>query len=74
MKKRIVALVLAVLTLVLALGFAGCKKNDKTDWDYIADKGELVIGITYFRPMNYMENGESASRPSLPRLFARSSA
>ena len=32
MKKRIVALVLAVLTLVLALGFAGCKKNDKTDW------------------------------------------
>lgn len=58
MKKRIVALVLAVLTLVLALGFAGCKKNDKTDWDYIADKGELVIGITYFRPMNYMENGE----------------
>ena len=47
MKKRIVALSLAVLTLVLALGFAGCKKNDKTDWDYIADKGELVIGITY---------------------------
>ena len=43
MKKRIVALVLAVLTLVLALGFAGCKKNDKTDWDYIAEKGELVI-------------------------------
>ncbi len=43
---------------MLALGFAGCKKNDKTDWDYIADKGELVIGITYFRPMNYMENGE----------------
>ena len=32
MKKRIVALSLAVLTLVLALGFAGCKKNDKTDW------------------------------------------
>ena len=31
MKKRIVALSLAVLTLVLALGFAGCKKNDKTD-------------------------------------------
>ena len=58
MKKRIVALSLAVLTLVLALGFAGCKKNDKTDWDYIADKGELVIGITYFRPMNYMENGK----------------
>lgn len=58
MKKRIIATCTRVLTLVLALGFAGCKKNDKTDWDYIADKGELVIGITYFRPMNYMENGE----------------
>lgn len=30
-----------------------------SDWDYIAEKGELVIGITYFEPMNYMdENGE----------------
>ena len=65
MKKRIVALVLAVLTLVLALGFAGCKKNDKTDWDYIADKGELVIGITYFRPMNYMENGRAQESDQL---------
>lgn len=27
-------------------------------WDYIADKGEMVIGITYFEPMNYLdENG-----------------
>ena len=29
------------------------------DWAYIKDKGEMVIGITYFEPMNYMdENGE----------------
>lgn len=58
MKKRIIALVLAVLTLTLAFGFAGCKKTDKADWDYVAENGELKIGITYFRPMNYMENGE----------------
>lgn len=25
------------------------------DWDYIADKGELIIGITYFEPMNYLD-------------------
>lgn len=58
MKKKIVAFVLAVLTLAFSLGFAGCSKNDSTDWDYIANKGELVIGITYFRPMNYLENDE----------------
>ena len=75
MKKRIVALVLAVLTLVLALGFAGCKKNMIRPIGTTSQIRALVIGITYFRPMNYMENGDlSASRPSLPRLFARSSA
>ena len=30
-----------------------------SDWEYIKNKGELVIGITYFAPMNYEdENGE----------------
>ena len=35
-------------------------KQNKTDsdWEYIKNKGELVIGITYFAPMNYEENGE----------------
>ena len=29
------------------------------DWQYIADKGTLKIGITYFEPMNYMgEDGK----------------
>lgn len=30
-----------------------------SDWDYIANKGEVVIGITYYEPMNYFDdNGE----------------
>ncbi len=30
-----------------------------SDWEYIKQKGELVIGITYFAPMNYKDaNGE----------------
>ena len=24
-------------------------------WEYIADKGEMIIGITYFEPMNYLD-------------------
>lgn len=30
-----------------------------SDWDYISNKGEVVVGITYYEPMNYFdENGE----------------
>lgn len=32
---------------------------DTADWEYIKEKGTLVIGITYFQPMNYLdENNE----------------
>lgn len=33
--------------------------GDDTDWNYIKNKGTFVAGITYFEPMNYLdENGE----------------
>lgn len=58
--KRVMGVALASLMAVAM--FAGCsKKNDAAanDWDYIANKGEMTIGITYFSPMNYKdENGE----------------
>ena len=34
--------------------FAGCAEQ-KEDWAYIEDKGELIIGITLFAPMNYKD-------------------
>ncbi len=34
--------------------FDAFKQAEKdSDWAYIKDKGELIIGITYFAPMNY---------------------
>lgn len=34
-------------------------KAEESDWEYIKNKGELVVGITLFAPMNYNdENGE----------------
>jgi len=27
--------------------------EENSDWEYIKNKGELIIGITYFAPMNY---------------------
>lgn len=51
MKKRKIAKITGLLlAAVLLTGcFAGCSSEDKN---------ELIIGITYFAPMNYMEDGE----------------
>lgn len=55
--KRLAAFLLAALMCVAV--FAGCEKKPKEDFEYIKDKGELVIGITLFAPMNYKdESGE----------------
>ena len=66
--KKLLALVLA-LTFVFSLCSCvanvkdnmdeGTKKPDKieqSDKDYIKGKGEMIIGITYFAPMNYFDN------------------
>ena len=61
--KKVLAL---VLSLVLVVGvvatLAACGGKDdapQSDFEYIQEKGELVIGITYFAPMNYFdENNE----------------
>ncbi len=55
--KKVIALLLA---LVLTLGvLGGCSKGgDKTDMEYVKDKGTLIVGITDFAPIDYQENGE----------------
>ena len=55
--KKLISL-LAVLALVL--GLAACNQDQKKeDWEYIKDKGEIIIGITHFAPMNYLDdNGD----------------
>lgn len=55
--KKVIGLTL--VSLMAAAMLAGCGKSDKTvasDWDYIAKKGEMTIGITYFAPMNFKDN------------------
>ncbi len=51
MKKRLAALLTAVLCLSV---FAGCG-GAKEDLAYIKDNGEMVMGITLFEPMNYYD-------------------
>ena len=51
MKKRLAALLVAVLCLSV---FAGCG-GAKEDLAYIKDNGEMIMGITLFEPMNYYD-------------------
>lgn len=52
--RKILALLLA---LTLCFGIVGCSPQQaNTDWKYIANKGEMIIGITYFSPMNFKDD------------------
>ena len=48
--KKLVALVLAVL---MAVGMLGIAAAEDSDWEYIQNKGVVVVGMTLFAPMNY---------------------
>lgn len=58
MKKRIITIA-AVLSMMAGL-VTGCGSNASSDSDmaYIKEKGNLVVGITDFAPMDYQEGGE----------------
>lgn len=51
MKKKILAILLAA---AVVFGLSSCGKSQ--DWAYVEKKGELVIGITYFEPMNFLDD------------------
>ncbi len=67
MKKLLALLMAALMAVSVLAGCGGASSADEGsssgtasgDWDYIKNKGELIIGITYFEPMNYLDdNGE----------------
>ncbi|MGN0531194.1 MAG: transporter substrate-binding domain-containing protein [Eubacterium sp.] len=57
--KRIIAILMAVVT--VAVAFVGCSSNkaEKTDSEKIAEKGKLIVGITDFAPMDYKDENEN---------------
>lgn len=65
MKKYLSILLTAILMLTLC-ACSDVKEPSKTmsadsessDWDYVSNKGNLVIGMTLFAPMNYYEGDE----------------
>jgi len=57
--KKILSLILAVA--MCATLFVGCDADTAADSDlaYIKDKGEMVIGMTLFAPMNYYDDSNT---------------
>lgn len=64
--KRVLSLAVACLMLCTLFGCgaaAGSSENTSStesvaavsDWDYISGKGELIVGMTLFAPMNYTD-------------------
>ena len=55
--KRLIAMLLVVA--MLACVFAGCAKKEATDFDNIAKDKKVIVGITDFAPMDFLDaNGE----------------
>lgn len=50
--KKVLALMMAVM--LLCCGLTGCGATG-SDMEYVKDKGELIIGITDFAPMDYQD-------------------
>ena len=60
MKKKTIAIVLAILAVVMCFALAACGDKTETpetasDIEYIKEKGEMIIGYTEFAPMNYID-------------------
>lgn len=60
MKKFFIAGVLGIIIILIGIGviLGNMKKDEgpKDDWDYIKSKGELIIGMQYLAPINYIDN------------------
>ena len=59
--KKFIALLLAIFTIIGC--FTACNNTSddvsgdvQTDWEYIKEKGEMIVGITLFAPMNYYDS------------------
>lgn len=66
--------ILVILMALIMLTACSSKKEESTsDLDYIKQKGTLIVGITEFEPMDYLDNGEWVGFDAdLAKEFAKS--
>ena len=57
--KKFLSIILAGMMAVAMTACTSAPQNEaESDLGYIQDKGEMVVGMTLFAPMNYEEDGE----------------
>lgn len=57
--KKLLALMLSILTILSLAGCGSSNDADQTDMEYVKEKGTLVVGITEFAPMDFKDaNGD----------------
>ncbi len=59
MKKRITMIATAVMMIAAMVICTGCGNNGLSDWEYIEDKGTLVVGLDdTFAPMGFRDEND----------------
>ena len=58
MKKFIAKVVGSIVALASVFSMAACGGNNASDKQAIQDAGKIIVGITDYAPMDYMENGK----------------
>lgn len=57
--KKLLALMLSILTILSLVGCGSSNDAEQTDMEYVKEKGTLVVGITEFAPMDFKDaNGD----------------
>lgn len=59
MKKNVLVIIAIIAIILVAIGAfyaIEVNKEQKTDWDYIKSKGELIIGYEDHMPLNYLDD------------------
>lgn len=52
--KKVVSVILAVMLIAVTAMFCACNNGEKDDLQKIKDKGVIYIGITNYKPMDYL--------------------
>ena len=72
--KKILLLLLSILTTLSMFGCGSNQSADLTDMEYVKEKGTLVVGITEFAPMDFKDkNGDWVGFDAdMAKAFAKS--
>lgn len=56
MKKKLTVLAITLAAVAAVFLLSGCQSSEQSDWDYIKDKGTLIIGLDdTFAPMGFRD-------------------